>query len=81
MQEIVARAFAWGIAGMLIGPALVYSLMLVVLYSDPGCRSGSGACQLDVAINLTVGVVVGFVLFFVVTLIRGIHRRGREDET
>lgn len=76
MKRIVARAFYWGLAGLLIGPALVYSLMLLVLYRDPRCApGGTGICQLDIWINLTLGVVFGFLLFFVVTLVRGVLRR------
>lgn len=76
MKEIVARALAWGVAGMLIGPAFVYSMMLLVLYRDPRCApGGTGMCQLDIGINLTMGVIFGFALFFVVTLVRGLLRR------
>ncbi len=79
MRELFQRAFLWGVAGMLIGPALIYSLMLVVLWTDPACRAGVSAnCKLDVWLNLTIGVIVGFVLFFVVTLVRGLMRRARE---
>ena len=76
MKEIIFRAFAWGLAGMLIGPAFVYSLMLVTLYRDPRCApGGTGICQLDIGINLTLGVIVGFALFFAVTFVRGLTRR------
>lgn len=78
MKEIVTRAFGWGIAGMLIGPALVYSMMLLVLYRDPRCApGGTGMCQLDIWINLTLGVIFGFVLFFAISFARGILRRRR----
>ena len=78
MKEIVNRAVRWGIAGMLIGPAFVYSLMLLVLYRDPRCApGGTGMCHLDIWINLTLGVIFGFVLFFAVTFIRGLLRRQR----
>ena len=80
MNKIVARAFYWGLAGMLIGPAFVYSLMLIVLYRDPRCRpGGTGMCHLDIGINLTLGVIFGFALFFVVTFVRGVLRRRREQ--
>ena len=76
MKDIVARAVAWGMAGMLIGPAFVYCLMLITLYRDPRCApGGTGMCQLDIGINLTMGVIVGFLLFFIVTLVRGVLRR------
>lgn len=80
MKEIVSRAFRWGVAGMLIGPAFVYSLMLLVLYRDPRCApDGTGMCQLDIWINLTLGVIFGFALFFAVTFVRGLlRRRGAE---
>ena len=78
MKKIVTRAFYWGLAGLLIGPALVYSLMLIVLYRDPRCApGGTGMCHLDVWINLTLGVIFGFALFFIVTLVRGVLRRQR----
>lgn len=78
MKRIVARAFYWGLAGLLIGPAFVYSLMLLVLYRDPRCApGGTGICQLDIWINLTLGVIFGFLLFFVVTLVRGMLRQRR----
>lgn len=80
MKEITARALRWGIAGMLIGPATVYSLMLLVLYTDERCApGGTGICHLDVGINLVLGVIAGFVLFFGVTFIRGLMRRARAD--
>lgn len=80
MKAIVNRALAWGVAGMLIGPAFVYSLMLIVLYRDPRCApGGTGICHLDIWINLTLGVIFGFILFFVVTFIRGLLRRQREN--
>lgn len=76
MKKIVARAFYWGLAGLLIGPAFVYSVMLLVLYRDPRCApGGTGICQLDIWINLTLGVIFGFLLFFIVTLVRGMLRR------
>lgn len=75
MKAILNRALAWGAVGMLIGPAAVYSLMLLVLYRDPRCApGGSGICQLDIGINLVLGVVFGFVLFFAVTFVRGVWR-------
>lgn len=73
MNEIVARAFRWGLFGMLAGPATVYSMMLGVLYFNERCRTGS-MCQLDIGINLTLGVIFGFLLFFLVTLYRGWRR-------
>jgi hypothetical protein len=80
MKDIVNRAFRWGIAGMLIGPAAVYSLMLLVLYADARCApGGTGVCQLDIGINLVLGVVFGFALFFVVSLVRGLRRRASEQ--
>lgn len=79
MKEIIARALGWGFAGLLVGPAAVYSLMLLVLYRDPRCApGGAGVCQLDIWINLTLGAIFGFVLFFGVSVIRGILR-GRRD--
>ena len=80
MKAILNRALAWGVAGMLIGPAAVYSLMLLVLYRDPRCAPrGTGICQLDIGINLTLGVIFGFALFFAVTFVRGLLRRARQD--
>jgi hypothetical protein len=75
MGEILARAFRWGLAGLLIGPATVYSLMLVTMYRDPACATGGGGCQLDIAINMVLGVVFGFLLFFAISLLRGLLRR------
>jgi hypothetical protein len=74
VSEVVARAFRWGLFGMIAGPAIIYSMMLGVLYFDERCRTGS-MCQLDMGINLTLGVIFGFALFFVVTFIRGVRRR------
>lgn len=80
MKQITARALRWGIAGMLIGPATVYSLMLFVLYTDERCAPGGvGICHLDIGINLVLGVIAGFVLFFGVTFVRGLRRRARAD--
>lgn len=80
MKEIVNRAFRWGLAGMLIGPAVVYSMMLLVLYTDKRCApGGTGVCQLDIGINLVLGVIFGFALFFAVSLVRGLRRRARGE--
>lgn len=76
LGEIAARAFRWGLFGMIAGPATVYSMILGVLYFDERCRTGS-MCQLDIGINLTLGVIFGFLLFFVVTFVRGLRRRAR----
>lgn len=79
MAELFQRALLWGVAGMLIGPATVYSMMLFVLWTDQACRAGvSVNCKLDVWLNLTIAVVVGFALFFMVTLVRGLLRRARQ---
>jgi len=79
MKEIASRAVKWGFAGMLIGPAAVYSMMLLVLYLDRRCApDGTGICHLDVGINLTLGVIFGFILFFVVTFVRGLMQRSRQ---
>lgn len=78
MKSLVNRAFRWGLAGMLVGPAVVYSMMLVVLYRDPGCKPGGGVCQLDMGLNLTLGVVFGFLTFFAITLVNGVRKRRRE---
>lgn len=79
-NRTVARAFYWGLAGMLIGPAFVYSLMLFVLYRDPRCSpGGTGICNLDIGINLTLGVIFGFILFFAVTFVRGVLRNRKEQ--
>jgi len=79
--EIVTRAFRWGLAGMLVGPAAVYSLMLLVLYTDPSCKAGvSESCKLDIAINLTLGVIFGFLLFFLVVFMRGLLARIRSEK-
>lgn len=78
MKDIVNRAFRWGLAGLLVGPAVIYSMMLVVLYRDPNCAPGGGVCQLDIGLNMIIGLVVGFLAFFVTTLIRGLQKRRRE---
>ncbi|MEO3999184.1 hypothetical protein [Mesorhizobium sp. CAU 1732] len=78
MKDIVNHAFRWGLAGLLVGPAVVYSMMLVVLYRDPSCAPGGGVCQLDIGLNMIIGLVVGFLAFFAITLIRGLRKRRRE---
>jgi len=78
MRDLFQRAFAWGIAGLLVGPAAIYSLMLLVLWRDPACRAGIAEnCKLDVWLNLAIGAAAGFALFFAVTLVRGLLRRAR----
>lgn len=76
LEEIVGRAFRWGLVGLIAGPAIVYSMMVGVLYFDQGCRTGT-ECHLDMGINLALGVIAGFAVFFVVTLLRGLVRRAR----
>jgi hypothetical protein len=79
MRELLQRAFAWGIAGLLVGPAAVYSLMLLVLWRDPSCRAGIAEnCKLDVWLNLAIGAAAGFLAFFAITLIRGLAKRARD---
>ena len=79
MKELLQRSFLWGVAGMLIGPAAVYCVMLFVLWTDQACRSGVSAnCKLDVWLNLSMAVGAGFVLFFGVTVVRGLLARARE---
>jgi hypothetical protein len=78
MRAILQRAVGWGVAGLLIGPAAFYSLMLLVLWRDPGCAAGiNESCKLDIWLNLAIGAVAGFALFFAVTLVRGLMRRAR----
>lgn len=78
MQNIFARSFMWGIAGLLIGPAAFYSVMLLVLWRDPGCAQGIGAsCKLDLWLNMGIGAIGGFAVFFIVTMVRGLARRTR----
>ncbi|MCO5060307.1 MAG: hypothetical protein M9905_21020 [Rhizobiaceae bacterium] len=80
MKPILSRALRWGIAGVLIGPATFYCLMLVALYIDPACRGGApGACQLDVGLNMAIAAVGGFILFFGVSLIRNLVRYMRDE--
>lgn len=78
MRQIMARSAMWGAAGLIIGPAAFYSVMLLVLWRDPGCAQGiSASCKLDLWLNMGIGAVGGFVIFFAVTFVRGMARRAR----
>lgn len=79
MSEIVARAFRWGLLGLIFGPAATYSIMLAVIYLDPACQAGIAEnCKLDPAVNLIVAAIFSFVAFFVISLVSGLVRRARD---
>lgn len=72
------RAFYWGILGLFAGPVVVYCLILLALYMDPACRAGDQqTCRLDVGLNLVLGAVGGFVLFFAISIGRSLLARAR----
>lgn len=79
MGEIVARAFRWGLLGLIVGPAATYSIMLAVIYVDPGCRAGIAEdCKLDPLVNMAVAAVFSFVAFFLISLVNGLLGRARD---
>lgn len=79
MYEILARAFRWGLLGLVFGPAATYSVMLAVLYFDPACRAAvTENCKLDPLVNLTVAAIFSFAAFFLISLISGLAKRARD---
>jgi hypothetical protein len=71
-------ALYWGILGLAAGPIAVYCLILLALYLDPACRAAdTQTCRLDAGLNLVLGAIGGFILFFAVSLVRSLMRRGR----
>ena len=79
MSEIVARAFRWGLLGLIFGPAATYSVMLAVIYLDPACKAGIAEnCKLDPAVNLAVAAVFSFAAFLLVSLVGGLVKRARD---
>jgi hypothetical protein len=72
------RALYWGILGLFAGPVAVYCLILLALYMDPACRAGDlQTCRLDVGLNLVLGAIGGFVLFFAISIGRSLLARSR----
>ncbi|MBO6716333.1 MAG: hypothetical protein JJ913_00100 [Rhizobiaceae bacterium] len=69
-------ALYWGILGLAAGPIAIYCLILLALYLDPACRAAdANTCSLDAGLNLVLGAVGGFVLFFAGSLLRSALRR------
>jgi len=79
MKEVFARAFRWGLLGLIFGPAATYSIMLGVLYFDPACRAAvTENCKLDPALNLAIAAIFGFASFFAISLVSGLAKRARD---
>jgi hypothetical protein len=75
---MVRTALFWGILGLIAGPVIVYCLILLALYLDADCRTASTlTCRLDAGLNLVLGAIAGFVLFFAVSIVRTLVRRAR----
>lgn len=78
MSEIVARAFRWGLLGLIFGPAATYSIMLAVIYLDPACKAGvTENCKLELGANLAIAAVFSFAAFFLISLVGALVRRAR----
>ncbi|MBO6902871.1 MAG: hypothetical protein JJ864_16130 [Rhizobiaceae bacterium] len=75
---MLKRAVIWGILGLVAGPIMIYCLILLALYLDPSCRAGDAlTCRLDAGLNLMLGAIGGFVLFFAVSLVRSLLKKAR----
>lgn len=75
---MIRLAFIWGILGLAAGPVVIYCLILLALYLDPSCRAGDTlTCRLDAGLNLVLGAIGGFVLFFAVSLVRSLLNKAR----
>ena len=75
---MLKTAFFRGILGLIAGPVLIYCLILLALYLDADCRAASAlTCRLDAGLNLVLGAIGGFMLFFAVSLGRSLVRRAR----
>lgn len=75
---MIRLAFIWGILGLAAGPVVIYCLILLALYLDPSCRAGDMlTCRLDAGLNLVLGAIGGFVLFFAVSLVRSLLNKAR----
>ncbi len=73
---MLRRASYWGVLGIFAGMAAIYFLILLALYVDPDCRAAdANTCRLDAGLNIVLGAIGGFVLFFVVSLIRSLRQR------
>ena len=79
MGRLLLRALGWGLVGMIVVPLVV--LLLMILYATSsvcGTPGDSGGCEMGMATVLIGSVLPGFVLFFGVTLGRGLMRRGSD---
>ena len=75
---MLKRAVIWGILGLAAGPIVIYCLILLALYLDPSCRAGDAlTCRLDAGLNLVLGAIGGFILFFAVSLVRSLLEKRR----
>lgn len=75
---MIRQAVIWGILGLAAGPVVIYCLILLALYLDPSCRAGDAlTCRLDAGLNLVLGAIGGFVLFFTVSLVRSLLKKAR----
>ena len=78
-MKALGPAILWGLAGAIIVPALVFALMVALYRALPECGvvGDSAGCEIVVML-VTIGAApLGFVLFFSVTLVRGVARAWR----
>lgn len=77
MLRLVGRSLLWGVAGFFAVPLAAFAVMLVFVLLDESCNSpgDSGGCYMGLVTAPLATAPFGFVAFFVVTLVRGLHRR------
>lgn len=70
----LGRAFMAGLLGLVFAPLAVFAILLVFYAVDPRCGTpgDGGGCEMQVASLTMMSPIPGAVLFFVVTLLKGL---------
>ncbi|HEV7255891.1 MAG TPA: hypothetical protein VGN97_22685 [Mesorhizobium sp.] len=78
-MKALGPAFLWGLGGSIILPIVVFALMVALYRALPECSvvGDSAGCEIFVALVTIAAAPLGFMLFFSVTLIRGLARAWR----
>jgi len=80
MLKLVAKSLALGFVGLVVAPVVVFFGVLAVGYTfDTRCGTpgDSGGCEMGAATMAIAAAPVGFLVCFIITLVRGLAARSR----